>query len=412
MSRRPLPRPVLDRTTAVSDLFTGVDRAAFIAALAEKLRRAGLAVPLSSSVRCAEALAAAGPITRRDLYWVTRLSFVSDRQQLPVFDALFDALFDTSSDIRNLAKRGDSSAASSGDEEHRRRVAAPGEATAGTGLPWATRPTVVDEGDDGDESATLIPELRPSDASFDANRPFDLLDDDELARVGQLLETLLTVPTRRSRRLRVSSAGRRVELRSTMRRSLRTGGDPIRVDRSGPTRRPRRIVVLLDVSGSMESFAQAYLHLTRALAMAGQAEVFAFATTLTRLTPALRHGSPVEAIDRATAEVGDRFSGTRLATSLGLLLRHPRWGGLLRGAIVVIASDGWDTDPPADLDRALARLGRLAERVVWVNPRLAAPGYEPLVGSIQAALPHCDEMISGHSPASMRSLVEAISRQR
>ncbi len=79
---------------------------------------------------------------------------------------------------------------------------------------------------------------------------------------------------------------------------------------------------------------------------------------------------------------------------------------------MVIASDGWDTDPPADLDRALARLGRLAERVVWVNPRLAAPGYEPLVGSIQAALPHCDEVISGHSPASMRSLVEAISRQR
>ncbi len=392
----------------MSDLFAGVDRAEFVAAFADRLRRVGIPVPLSSSVRCAEAMAVAGPIARNDLYWITRVSFVSHHQHLSTFDALFDALFDTTNDIRNLTKRGDTAATSSGDEEHRRRVDVKGDAVAGTGLPWATRPTVVDDADDGDNSPTLIPELRPSAVAHDAERPFDLLDEAELIRVGTLLETMLSVPTRRSRRHRVARTGRRPELRSTLRQARRTGGDPLRLDHAAPMRRPRRVVVLLDVSGSMESFAQAYLHLTRALVTAGQAEVFAFATTITRITPALRHRSPVEAIDRASATVGDRFSGTRLATSLSTLIRHPRWGGFVRGAIVVIASDGWDTDPPADLDRVMARIDRLAHRVVWVNPRLAAPGYEPLVGSMSAALPYCDAFVSGHSPASLTQLVEAI----
>ncbi len=397
----------------MTDLFGGIDRAHFVSAFADRLRRAGISVPLSSSMRCADAIAVAGPITRGDLYWIARLSFVSHRRQLPIFDALFNALFDTSNDIRNLTKRGDSAATTSGDQEHRRRVDVAGEAIAGAGLPWATRPTVIDDSDGSDdESATVIPELRPSHAAYDANRPFDLLDEAELLSVGRLLETMLVVPTRRSRRRRTSRTGRRPELRTTMRRSLQTGGDPLRLDHSAPTRRPRRIVVLIDVSGSMESFAQAYLHLTRALVMAGQAEVFACATTLTRITPALRRGSPLEAIDRASQEVGDRFSGTRLATSLSMLIRHPRWGSFVRGSIVVIASDGWDTDPPEQLDRVMTRLARLANRVVWVNPRIAAPDYEPLVGSMSAALSHCDAFVSGHSPAALAELVAAISQSR
>ncbi|MEZ5377894.1 MAG: VWA domain-containing protein [Acidimicrobiales bacterium] len=400
-------------SAGINDLFTGVNRASFVAAFAKRLRSVGIAAPLSSSVRCAEALAAAGPITRDDLYWITRLSFISHRDQLPTFDALFDALFDTANDLRNLAKRGDS-ATSTGDEEHRRRTTAEGEATTGAGLPWATLPTIVDDGDTDDDDATsiLVPERRPSDAAFDANRPFDLLDEAELLRVGRLLETMLEVPTRRSRRRRRSSTGRRPALRSTMRRARRTGGDPLRIDFTETTHGPRRIVVLVDVSGSMESFAQAYLHLTRALAVAGHAEVFAFATTLTRITPALRHGSAVTAIDRASDEVGDRFSGTRLATSLSMLLRHPRWGGFVRGAVVVIVSDGWDTDPPESLTRSMARLHRLAERVVWANPRLAAPGYEPLVASMAAALPYCDAFVSGHSPAALDELVATIGRRQ
>ncbi len=158
-------------------------------------------------------------------------------------------------------------------------------------------------------------------------------------------------------------------------------------------------MVLVDVSGSMQTFVRPYLHLTRALVMAGRAEVFAFATDLTRITASLRLRSPAEAIDRASAEVGDRFGGTRLATNIRQLLNHRRWGTLVRGAIVVIASDGWDTDPPAELDRQMLKLARRAHRVVWLNPRSAAPGYEPLVGSMSAALPHCSVLPFGTQSA-------------
>ena len=139
--------------------------------------------------------------------------------------------------------------------------------------------------------------------------------------------------------------------------------------------------MVVDVSGSMETFARACLPVARALTMNPQvqAEVFAFATDLTRITASLRHRSPVEAIERASTEVGDRFGGTRVATSLATLVRHRWWRGLVRGAVVIIVSDGWDTDPPAELARHLGRLQRLAHRIVWVNPRLAADGYEPLV---------------------------------
>jgi uncharacterized protein with von Willebrand factor type A (vWA) domain len=136
--------------------------------------------------------------------------------------------------------------------------------------------------------------------------------------------------------------------------------------------------------------------------------VFAFATEVTRLTPALRLRSPVEAIDRATSDVGDRFGGTRLATSLATLLRHRSWSSAARGAVVVIVSDGWDTDPPELLTRHLARLRRMARRIVWVNPRLAADDYEPKVAAMAAALPYCDHFLPGHSLSAMADVLTAI----
>lgn len=392
----------------MSDLFVGVDRALFVAALVDRLRRSGIEVPVSSSVRCAGALESVGPSHRDDLYWLTRLSFVSHRSQIPVFDAVFSALFD-GDDLRSRPDRGDSAATSSGDEEHARRTEVTGAAIEGSGLPWATRPPIVDEASGDDDAAITIHELRPSPGALESDRPFDLLDEDELQRVGLLLETLLDVPRRRSRRQRRSTSGRRPELRATLRRARQTGGDPYQLEHHAPTTRARRLVVLVDVSGSMEPFTRAYLHLTRALVLAGHAEVFAFATELSRITPALRHRSPVEAIDRAAEEVGDRFGGTRLASNLAGLLRHPRWGSLVRGAVVVIASDGWDTDRPEDLARTMTRLNRLAHRVIWVNPRIAAPGYQPLVGAMAAALPHCDAFVSGHSPAAIGELLDTIS---
>ena len=175
-----------------------------------------------------------------------------------------------------------------------------------------------------------------------------------------------------------------------------------------PRHRARPVVLLVDVSGSMEGHVRPYLHITRALACSGQAEVFAFATELTRLTPALRCRSAEMAMERATEHVGDRFGGTRLASSLSELMRHRVWGSMVRSAVVVVISDGWDTDEPAVLDARMRRLSRLAHRVVWVNPRVAAPGFEPLVASMAAALPHCDHFLSGHSVRAMADVLDAI----
>ncbi|MGL5825723.1 MAG: VWA domain-containing protein, partial [Nocardioides sp.] len=171
--------------------------------------------------------------------------------------------------------------------------------------------------------------------------------------------------------------------------------------------RPVRVVLVADVSRSMREYATAYLHLMRAFAQTGRAETFAFATGLTRLTATLAHRSAERAVARATEEVVDRYGGTHLARCLAELSRG-RHGNLLRGAVLVIASDGWDSDPPDELSEVMVRLRRRVRRVVWLNPRLAAPGYRPMVGPMAAALPHCDAFLPGNTVASLPEVFEAI----
>jgi uncharacterized protein with von Willebrand factor type A (vWA) domain len=162
--------------------------------------------------------------------------------------------------------------------------------------------------------------------------------------------------------------------------------------------------MVADVSASMQPYASAYLHLMRALARSGRAETFAFSTSLTRLTPALRHQSARVAMEQAEADVTDRYGGTHLAGSLRDLLRS-RHGNALRGGVLVVASDGWDSDEPEHLAAVLARIRLRAHHVVWLNPRAAAPGFEPLVGSMAAALPFCDAFLPAHT---VRAVTEAL----
>jgi uncharacterized protein with von Willebrand factor type A (vWA) domain len=142
----------------------------------------------------------------------------------------------------------------------------------------------------------------------------------------------------------------------------------------------------------MRAQATAYLHLMRAFTLVADAEVFAFATALTRLTPTLRHASAAEAIARAGALVTDRFGGTKIATNLAAVL-DSHHGNTLRGALVIVASDGWDSDPPARMDAAMSRLRRRAHRILWLNPRASAPGFAPTVAGMAAALPYCDRLL-------------------
>ena len=395
-------------------LFAGVDRAIFAATFAERLRRADVDVSFSALERCTAALEVAGPLTMSDLYWVCRLSFLSRHSQLERFDAVFDAIFDTQAGMLRSERRGQEPAPSHRDDEvlvpMRRQLA--DDSTASGGLPWATLPSVSfetpdDDADDADDLA--IPELRPSPTASEMQRPFDLLDEVELERVGALLESAITQwPRRRTRRRKTTRSGGPIAMRRSLRRSMHTGGDVITLLHSTPLTQPRNVVVLLDVSGSMEHYARAYLHLTRALAIQHRAEIFAFATRLSRITPAVRHRTPSSAIAQVTDTVTDRFSGTRLATSLQTLLHHRTWNTTVRGAVVLICSDGWDADDPAQLERAMRRLSLLAHRVVWVNPRAAATGFEPNTGGMSAALPYCDRFLAGNTGDAMIEVVAAM----
>jgi len=260
------------------------------------------------------------------------------------------------------------------------------------------------------EAEIGIPELLPSDLEGLADVPFEELDPADIALLsGWLQAALQEWPTRRSRRLALHQSGRRIAIRATLARARRTGWESIELARSRPPRRQRRVVLLCDVSQSMQAYSTAYLHLLRAAVLSTDAEVFAFATSLTRLTPVIAHRSPAVAIELATARVSDRFGGTRIASNIRALLAS-RHGGTTRGAVVIIASDGWDSDPPRELATAMAKLRRRAHRILWMNPRAASSGFQPLVGAMAAALPFCDELLPAHDIRALGDVIAAIGR--
>ena len=402
----------MDRDVAAprgGPVLAGVDRAAFVTALAGRLRVAGIPVTFTAMASFTAALAASPPARRTSLYWLARLTLVDRQRDLAVFDAVFDAVF---------------GAAERGDDPHARRrgpqpppasddglVSLPrrgsSEGGASDPLPWHTLPRTIEDSGDAEDGAPQ-PELMPSALRRLADRPLDELDEAELALLGRWLEEYAARwPTRRSRRLRIRPRGRRVALRETLAASRRTGWEPMRLERYHPVRRPLTVTLVCDVSGSMQGHAAAYLHLMRAFARTRRAETFAFSTSLTRLTPALAHQSAAAAIALASEQVVDRYGGTHLAASLHALLRS-RHGSAVRGGVLVIASDGWDSDDPAELATVMARARLRARRIVWLNPRAAAPGYEPLVGSMAAALPYCDAFLPADSPRSLPAVFDAI----
>lgn len=379
-----------------------MDRAAFAAALAMRLRQAGVPVGLTGAQDLVTALAANPPSTPAGLYWTARISLVRRREEIAAFDAVFAAVFaDEGLMATKPATRG-----RSGEKLASSGLVLPHTADGG-GLPWATLPAAIAEAS-GPGSGQAIPLRLPSAAEAVADRPFEELDPAELAQLGGWLrEAVRHWPTRRSRRQVVDRTGPRIALRPTVARSRRTGFEPLTLVRTRGVRKPRRVVMLCDVSQSMQTQAAAYLHLMRALAMVADAEVFAFATALTRLTAVLRHREPVMAVAAATEAVSDRFGGTRIAHNLRALLTS-RHGNAVRGAIVIIGSDGWDSDPPGELAAAMARLRRRAYRVIWMNPRAGAPGFEPRVAAMAAALPYCDALVPADTLRSLTALLDEL----
>jgi uncharacterized protein with von Willebrand factor type A (vWA) domain len=390
-------------------LLRGVDMAAFAAALTHRLRTAGVVVSASGPGSFVAAMRELVPSSRSQLYWAGRLTLVNRAEDLPAYDGVFEAVFADAilpvDPVARAALQGLS--ASSVPATGQRSDSGP----EADGLPWTTRPPSLRSAAADDDDATAIPDVLPSRIVARAEESFETFDEADLRLIGLWLEQSLSRwPVRRSLRAEPDRHGTRIDLRATIRASRSTGWEPVLLARTRPRRQRRRVVLVCDISRSMQPYAAVYLHLMRAAALRGagfRPEVFVFSTTLTRLTAVLGHRSPEGALARANAKVVDRYGGTHLGRAISELLAPPH-GSALRGAVVVIASDGWDSDPPELLDHALARLKRRAAHLVWLNPRAAAPDFQPLAGSMAAALPYCDIFLPAHSLHGVRDLFDAI----
>ncbi|MEE4025269.1 VWA domain-containing protein [Gordonia sp. PKS22-38] len=232
----------------------------------------------------------------------------------------------------------------------------------------------------------------------------------ERAHLAELMATLTPQLPQRAALRRAPARRGSVDPGRTVRAMLAAGGEPVKPSRHRPTTRPRRVVLLLDVSGSMSPYADALLRFAHVVTRANPAgtEVFSLGTRLTRLSRALRAADAEQALAAAGRAVPDWAGGTRLGETMQAFL--DRWGrrGVARGAVVVVFSDGWERGDPALLAQQMAQLQRLARAVFWVNPHVGAPGYEPVQGGIVAALPHLDGLLAGHSVATLEELLAAV----
>ena len=382
------------------------DLPAVAAAFGHALHATGVPVTPERSARFASSIVLARPTSVDALYWIARVTLVTGPEQLPTFDMVFAHFFRgvIESEAAAASSTQSTPEAAAAERGPQQDPAAP-ESTGSSAGSSAT-PGPADEDVDGDESVLAAASVE----EILKERDFAACSPDELALIRSLVERLpVMAPLRKGRRSRRHRHGRDLDVRATLRASHRTAGDPIHRRHRRRVDRPRRVVLIADVSGSMEPYARVYLHLLCGAVRATRAEAFVFATRLTRLTRMLRTDHPDVAYARATAAAPDWSGGTRIGEALKVFNDRFGRGGLARGAVVVIVSDGWEVEDPALVGQQMGRLERLAHRVIWVNPRKAAAGYQPLAGGMAAALPHVDTFVSGHSIRALEDVLLAIS---
>jgi len=351
------------------------------------LREVGLEV---GPGRVADALRGIGAVdlTRQeDVYFALRQTLVSRHDELDLFDRAFNAWF-LRAPVLPAVRKAQSPIA---------------QETVGESLSDGTG------GEQDDEMGDPL-ELGASGHELLRDKDFAEMTPDEYRRVRRLIAAIAGHrPLRASRRRRSDPRGDRLDMRRLIRQSLRTGGDP--VDRPYRARKdvPRKLVVLCDVSGSMDAYARALvLFLHAAVGSGPGVEAFAFGTRLSRLTSELGTRDPESALEKCTEAVTDWGSGTRIGASLKEFNDVYGKRALSRGAVVVIVSDGWERQNPELVGREMARLARAAYAVVWVNPLKGNPEYQPLAGGMRAALPYVDRFLSGHNLRSLEELAAVL----
>lgn len=350
------------------------------------LRRLGLKVPASSTIDFTLALGAVGITERDSVYWAGRATLLHHPEDVALYDHAF----------RSYWERG---------PLELMQVEVP----SATTLVLDSEDDDIDGGEDPDpeEPSEDIEAVRFSRVEILAAKDFSECSDDELAELTRMMSQLRFTTFRRLSRRQVPTKrrGDRPDLGRTVRWALRHHGEPLRWAHTEAASRPRRLIMILDVSGSMESYARALIRFVHAAVVSrGRVEVFTIGTRLTRLTRQLNNRDPDAALAAATPEVQDWAGGTRLGEAMTRF--NDEWGvrGLARGAVVVVLSDGWDRGEAPLLGEQMQRLHRVTHRLIWVNPLKASPGYAPLAAGMAAALPHVDDFVSGNTYQSLEQL--------
>ena len=359
---------------------------------ARALRAAGVPVTQDRSQGFLAAVAEVGLDDRRATYWAGRATLCASPDDLARFDNVFDAWFDG----RNALPQSRPRAASRPESVH-------------------LLPDTEESGAGGEDDDPDVVRAAASASEVLRHRDVASLDAAEKRRLAAMFTRLsLHPPSRRTARHRRWRRGD-IDASRTLRNSLRRMGEPGEIAWRRRRSRPRRVVLLVDVSGSMSGYADALLRLSHRLTQSARAhggvvETFTIGTRLTHVTRALRSRDPDRALVGAGEVVPDWSGGTRLGETLQVFL--DRWGqrGMARGAVVVVFSDGWERGDAMLLGLQMARMRRIAHRVIWVNPHRGKVGYEPLQGGVVAALPYCDDFLAGHSLATFAELTEAIAR--
>ena len=362
-----------------------------IVGFARTLRAAGVEAAPGRVQALVDALSVLDPTDHDQLYWAGRTSLCASHDDVERYDRVFEAYF-------------------RGEAPHERLRAVSPPRTS------SMRPSLVDAlPPRGAEDDASVPVAVPDASSTEQlrHRDFAAMGDAERAMVDRLLARLRLPGELRRTRRHQPGGGTTLDRRRILRDVLRHG-EPRRLHRRTHRHRPRRIVLVVDVSGSMSAYATALLRFAHAASVRGATptEVFTLGTRLTRVTTELGHRDPDTAMAAVSRAVPDWSGGTRLGPLLKELL--DRWGqrGLVRGAVVVVLSDGWERGDVALLDEQMGRLARLAHRVVWANPRKAREGFEPTAAGLAAALPHVDDFVSGHSIAALEELAEVVLGRR
>jgi uncharacterized protein with von Willebrand factor type A (vWA) domain len=362
-------------------------------AFARVLRGAGIDVPLDSVIVFVSALSKVGLENRDDVYWAAYATLIRRHEDSQIFDRAFAIFWD--------------------------QLIAVDTATYEQQTESVTLLIDSEDANNDDSNAAPVNEdentitLRFSSIETLREKDFAAYNETELREAEQFMSSLkLAGPPKRSLRLqKTNRKGSRHDIRRTMRAVLQNDGEPIERYWREPSTKLRRLVVLLDISGSMEPYARALLRFMHAAVVGRQrVEAFTLGTRLTRITRELANRDPDRALARTSAQVSDWSGGTRLGECLQNFNDNWGVGSLARGSIFVILSDGWDRGEPQVLAEQMLRLQRVAYRVIWVNPLKVSPGYAPLARGMAAAMPYIDDFVEGHSLEALRELTAVIAR--